>query len=365
MKSIALVLAVCCFALTSQAQYNNDSLQSCIANFSEELYNTVAYYKNGSISLTITVEGKPVIEERFTNSTIREDSPSNIYRAASITKTFTATLLMILVDEKVVSLDDKVEQYLPEINQLRAYDTKNPITFKQLASHTSGLEMYPGLASASKGGLSEWENIVLKAIPETRIEARTGDQFIYSNMGYAVLGLALSKAANKPYTQLIQEKIIAPLQLEHTFFEIPASHLSQLNIGATQKKIALQELTDWGYGIPNGGIYSSPADIITLSNAILSGNIISEQSKELMFTNHTNQAFGYGIGFFVFDDDLNKEYILHSGSTDGYTGVIAINKEYNIHVAILSNFRDKNLDWENKAVPLIDEIINTSFPIKD
>ena len=109
---------------------------------------------------------------------------------------------------------------------------------------------------------------------------------------------------------------------------------------ATQQQVrhrsaAEKGLGDWGYGIPNGGIFSTPKDVVALSRAIVTGKLVSKHSRDMMWTNETSASWGYGLGFFVLDDEANKDYVFHSGSTDGYSCVLAVNKKYIVFVGLI------------------------------
>ncbi|HXD93974.1 MAG TPA: serine hydrolase domain-containing protein, partial [Bacteroidia bacterium] len=121
---------------------------------------------------------------------------STIFRIGSITKSFTTVLMLKLIEEGYFKLNDPIEKYVPEIKNLQGYTDSTKITFKQLASHTSGLEREPSRQDLSFGSTSEWEHKLLKAIPETKFALKPNTAMLYSNIGYGILGLAISRAAN-------------------------------------------------------------------------------------------------------------------------------------------------------------------------
>ena len=107
---------------------------------------------HGSISVAIVKNDKVIWAGAFGYTTRDKDiaaDTNTIYRIGSITKTFTATVLMQLVEEGKVKLDDPVEKYVPEIKSLQGYSDNTIITLRQLASHTSGLKREPDMRGAS------------------------------------------------------------------------------------------------------------------------------------------------------------------------------------------------------------------------
>jgi CubicO group peptidase (beta-lactamase class C family) len=98
------------------------------------------------------------------------------------------------------------------------YDHAPPITLFQLATHTSGLASEPeDLAVYVKGPVSTWEQTLIAALPHVHYQCEPGTQYFYSNVGYAILGATLSRAAGQPYTAYVPEHIFAPLGMTHTY----------------------------------------------------------------------------------------------------------------------------------------------------
>ena len=91
------------------------------------------------------------------------------------------------------------------------YPTDHPITLRELASHTGGLVREPELEGAAAGPMDQWEQRIFASIPTTRVQSAPGSQYSYSNIGYGILGLTVSHAANRPFMVLVIEDIFDPL----------------------------------------------------------------------------------------------------------------------------------------------------------
>jgi CubicO group peptidase (beta-lactamase class C family) len=131
--------------------------------------------------------------------------------------------MMLLVQDGTIGLDESVAKYLPEIKQLKWKEGSDSreITFRELASHTGGLAREPGLWNAAAGPIGEWENKVLRSIPTTDVTFPPGTKFSYSNIGYGILGPALSRAAHEPFMQMVENGIFKPLHMTSSFYIIP------------------------------------------------------------------------------------------------------------------------------------------------
>jgi CubicO group peptidase (beta-lactamase class C family) len=257
---------------------------------------------------------------------------STIYRIGSISKTFTAYLMMLLVQDGTIRLDEPVAKYLPEIKQLKwkeGIDTSE-ITFGELASHTGGLEREPGLRDAAAGPISEWENKVLSSIPTTDVIFSPGTKFSYSNIGYGILGLALSRAAHKPFMQMVEERIFKPLHMTSSFYIIPAGYEGRVAVGYHRSgpggkpdgEMAKAEYAGRGYKVPNGGIYTTAGDLARFIMAQYSdSDRLARKYREMMQTIQTpgGEKDGYGFGLSVIYTGDGSKIAGHDGSVAGYT----------------------------------------------
>lgn len=255
-----------------------------------------------------------------------------VYRIGSITKQFTALMLLQLVERGTVRLSDPVEKYFPEVNRIQGRSpAAPPITLVQLATHTAGLAVEPDeFQKYIVGPVNQWESILLTALPHTRYVNEPGSKFSYSNIGYAILGVALARAAKQPYTQYVQENIFQPLGMTHTAFELTDAmkpHLAagfDIDNGNVDATVPRREHQGRGYKVPNGGAYTTIGDLAAfvsfeLGNGpetILKKDHLEENFERLIAAN-PNLTGGYGVGFETFrrGDLLGFG---HSGAVVGY-----------------------------------------------
>jgi CubicO group peptidase (beta-lactamase class C family) len=320
---------------------------------------------HGSMSVAILKNDRVIWSRAFGYVNSKTDTPAdttNIYRIGSITKTFTATLLMQLAEEGKVKLDDLVENYVPEIKNLVGYADYGKITFRQLASHTSGLNREPGLRDADVGPLDEWENKVLASIPQSSFNSKAGEQFLYSNIGYAILGLALERVSGVPYLQMVKERIFTPLHMNDSFFALPEDKRSLLveglannDKGQVNTKLPLREIAGRGYRVPNGGIFTTPNDLAKFVAAMEGKtNLLTAKSLRQM---QSIPAGGknYGLGLMIIN---NRQFnvIGHNGSVPGYTSQFLIDQDSGYAVIIMRNYNFGSTDLERAALGLLKEL---------
>ncbi|HTI07698.1 MAG TPA: serine hydrolase domain-containing protein [Puia sp.] len=355
MKEKALfIVSTFIYALIAPYQYcsgqegSGDS--SVITHFGKRLSSDIKKDDvHGSISGAIIKNGKVIWAGAFgyviRDKDIAADT-STIYRIGSITKTFTATILMQLVEERKVKLDDSVEKYLPEIKSLKGYSDKTIITFRQLASHTSGLRREPGMPGASLGPVDQWESKLLSSIPYTSFKSSPGTHYQYSNIGYALLGLALERVSGVPYIQMVQQRIFTPLHMYNTFFSVPENKMAELAEGFVnlKKKVkdkinknpSLQRVLDnplGGYTVPCGGIYSTPLDLAKFVIALMGKTLLlqPESLSAMQIIPPGGRYYGLGLMLARYG---KLDFIGHGGLVQGYISQFSI-EQHNVYAGIL------------------------------
>ena len=283
-----------------------------------------------------------------------------IYRIASITKEFTVTILLQLADEGKVRLDDPAEKYVPEVSSIPGYSNHTRFTLQQLASHLSGLNREPDLSGASVGPVDQWESKVLACIPHMSFNSRPGDQFLYSNVGFALLGLALERASGTPYVQLVQQRIFIPAHMDNSFFIVPDDKRGRLAQGLDNERGAVntegpaRTVDGMGYRVPNGGIWSTPSDLGRFVIALMSGKLLQPASIRLMLT-VPNNGKNYGMGAMIMHD-RGVGMFGHNGSDPGYTSQLTIEPVSGYAVILLRNYNTGNTNLRDFTWRLIEDL---------
>lgn len=370
MKWILLTILFFCYigcdkTIDSDKDAPANDLEAIINQFESQLKSDLTKDSlGGSISAVIIRENKVIWSKAFGFAN-RENlaDTTTIYRAGSISKSFTAFLMMQLMDEGIIKLDDPVELYLPEIRKLLGYSDSTKITFLQLASHTSGLSREPQLENADSGPIDEWERKLVASIPTTYFISTPGTKYSYSNIGFGILGLALSRAAGKPFMQLVQEKIFVPLEMKHSFYVIPDELEETLAVGmegGPSEKIDTEspkaEHNGRGYKVPNGGIYSTPNDLARFMISNLGYSLIlKKESLDFMQTEKGPEPNKYGVGFMIFHND-QVSIVGHNGKLPGYTSQFAFEKHSKFGVILMRNYSWGATDLDKASFILLSKL---------
>ena len=369
----AAALAACALALAaaSPARAQFTDFEAALARFDAEVAAGVAEDAAGAVSVAV-FEGERVIWSKGWGwADIENRVPADaatIGRTGSISKSFTAVLMMELVERGLIGLDDPVADHLPEI-----LDLKDPpadpatITFRQLASHTAGLEREPGLEGAASGPIQRWEEKVLASIPTTGFLTPPGTEYSYSNIGFGMLGLALSRAADQPFMELVERLIFGPLGMDDSFFVLQdPDHIARMSVGYSRSREtsdgsaerATREHFGRGYKVPNGGVYSTVADLATFAAAVMGrtpARILGPESRRELLTPQP-PAEEYGLGFSVREVE-GVELAGHGGSVAGYQAYLVFDPGSGLGVAVL-----KTTGYSPPAEELLVELVGAMGP---
>lgn len=283
-----------------------------------------------------------------------------IYRTGSISKSITAVLLADLFEDDVLQLDGPVVAVLPEVAEFRdAPASGEPVTFRQLASHTAGLIREPELQGAAAGPIEDWGHKILLSIPHTRYFTAPGTEYSYSNIGYGVLGYALQRVMGVPFIELIQTRIFDPLGMRSSTFIIEPELSRRLATGFANRSAAdgeasqsdaelpAREHRGRGYKVPNGGVYSTVSDLATLAAAVMGRSeheLLLPATRAQMMRAQTPASSGeaYGLGFAIDEvtlaDGSIVTFVGHGGSVAGYTAYLVFEPDSGYGTVLLRNY---------------------------
>ncbi len=341
-----LALAGLIFAGPARAQFT--PFEAAIAEFDAEVARGVAEDAAGCVSVAVFVGDRVIWTKGYGWADIENGiacTESTIGRTGSISKSFTAVLMMQLVERGIFALDDRVAEYLPDLEKLADPPAGSaPITFRMLASHTSGLIREPNLEGAASGSIYRWEEKILESILHTSFKTAPGTEYSYSNIGFGILGLASSRAAGVPFMRLMEEQIFKPLGMTSSTFIINTPELAErLSVGyereasgAVSAEQATREHFGRGYKVPNGGIYSTVGDLARFAAALMGESrvqILSAESRAEVFTPQAPAAY-YGLGFDIREENGMK-LAGHGGSVAGYNAYLVFDLNSKVGVAML------------------------------
>ena len=253
-------------------------------------------------------------------------------RIGSNTKTFTAVVILQLVQEGKITLDEPIETYLPGLIHGEGINSSK-ITVRQLLQHTSGLPEYNDKIGfedpfANRDVYYSQRDCLDVALSHPAL-FEPGSQFKYTNTNYLVLSLLAEKVTHRPLAEQITQRIIEPLGLSHTYFPGPGEQ----NIRGTHpqgyernSQGQLEDITrmDPSVATGAGAMISTPTELNKFLQAILDGTLLNQDSiaemQKTVDTDHPELGMnGYGLGIFSLPLSCGGEAWGHTGGLFGYT----------------------------------------------
>ncbi len=264
-------------------------------------------------------------------------TPQTIYELGSITKQFTATLIMILVEQNELALDRHAADYLPELPK-----AWKAVTLRELLNHTSGIPNYTELPNFDRlmrepGSKQDLIDLVAKQ----KLDFEPGTSWKYSNTGYFLLGMIIEKVTGKPYAQVLKERILDPLDMTSTSMNDSSTLLKHRARGYAPAGDGWKnaEYVDMFWPFSAGAMVSNVLDLAKWVEAQGSPKLLSPASWEQMWT-PAKLAGGktepYGFGWSLGETNGIK-VIEHGGSIPGFSAMISRYPERDLAVIVLVN----------------------------
>jgi CubicO group peptidase (beta-lactamase class C family) len=268
------------------------------------------------------------------------NTPQTKFRVGSLTKQFTATVIMQLRERRLLELTDSVCKYLQPCPEAWM-----PVTIHHLLSHTSGVPGYPN----TKENPPPWTEARIAAIfRERSLEFRPGERAKYSDWGYYLLGLVIQKITGKGYEEVLQEQILAPLGMKDTGYDRSATILKQRAAGyrlnGSQRQNA--DYIDMNEPFSAGALYSTVEDLYQWDQALYSDTVLPQKALELMWT---PVLTNYGYGWWVSEPVPSaaspptwwglpgRLQICHSGGINGFVSEFLRFPNEHVTVIVLAN----------------------------
>ena len=302
----------------------------------DQFFDRLAEKNKAMGSLTITKDDKVLYDRSIGYGQINgtEKKPltaANRFRIGSITKMFTASMILQLVEEGKVKLTDPLDKFFPQVPNARK------ITIVQLLWHRSGIpnvkreQNAQGNVNTIPVTKDEMLALIVKAAPDFEPDTKRS----YSNSGYQLLGLILEKVTGKSYEEALKERITSKIGLANTYLatgNIDVSKneaLTYMNFGDGWKPVSE---THPSILFSAGAIVSTPSDLAKFIQALFDGKIVSKENLDQMKTIRDGEGAGMEAMMFA-----GKTFYGHTGGADNYGAVLAYLPEEKLALAYTTN----------------------------
>jgi len=331
------------------------------------LYQSLLLKKGFNGSILLAKNGEVVFEDYHGSINLKTKEPitaNTPFHVASVSKTFTATVILHLMEEGKIALEDPVEKYLP------SFPYKN-ITIKDLLTHRSGLPKYDHFMEDTrtiittvknkKGKLVKRRTTVKTPVQTTGIasnqdvlqfmitnrpalESLPNHRFSYCNTNYAMLALVIEKITQTPFPEYMLINVFKPLGMRNTYvFSIKdtGNYVPSYNYNNAPFKL---EKLDCIYGDKN--VYTTVRDLLLWDIALNQGTYVSTKTLELAYQPYSNEHRGnknYGLGWHLFINPPDPTIVYHNGWWHGNNAVFKRLIANSATVIILGNKFNRNI----------------------
>jgi CubicO group peptidase (beta-lactamase class C family) len=294
------------------------------------------------LALLVSRDGKIERAEGFGLSNVELQvpvKPETVFQSGSMGKQFTATAVMMLVEEGKVGLDDPLAKYFSD-----APPAWNEVTIRELLSHTAGFTDYPKKFNFRK----DWtEDELLKTVEKIPLAYPPGTKWDYSNLGYLTLGILIHRVTGEFYGDFLQERIFKPLDMQSTRIISEADIVPNRAAGYRLVKGELKN-QEWVAPAINttadGSLYFNVLDLAKWDAALYTEKLLKRSSLETMWTpvklkSGEPNKDGYGFGWFI-EDRHGHRVVSHDGAWQGFQTTIARYVDDQLTVVMLTNLAE-------------------------
>lgn len=320
-----------CFLLIFTLFPQSGATQTFDRDKLDALFDLIESKEQGMGSLSIFKDGQEVYQRSIGYENVENEVPASVgtkYRIGSISKSFTAAIILQLVEEGKLTLDGKLSDYFPQM------PNASKITVEHLLRHRSGLYNFtnsPAYFEYMQSPKSKAE--LLDIFIEHGTVFEPDEKFEYSNTNYVLLAYMIEEVEGRAFGKVFEERITLKLGLANTYYggKIGARPSEAQSYRMNE---GWQLATETDMSIPSGAgaIVSTPTELNKFFDALFNGQIINEQSLEKM----TKVVDGYGMGLFQIPF-YERKAMGHNGGIDGFQSNASYFESDGVGVAYVTN----------------------------
>ena len=257
----------------------------------------------------------------YANRSSRERlNTQSVFQIASISKTITATAVIMLAQDSLIDLSSPVSRYLQGFPYSR-------VTVEMLLNHKSGLADYTKFCFGSWKDLSrpmsneDMLSIMIRRRPRSYMAA--GHNYRYCNTNYALLACIVERVTGEGFASWVRRNIFVPVGMENTFFATEADKMKnhQNKTRGYSGQSLPEETTNFLDGVlGDKGVYSTVEDLLKFDRALTAGFLVSPQWEGKVYKNYTDTVHPYGYGWRIYEGYKDRMVVYHNGWWHGYKG---------------------------------------------
>ncbi|HSI70329.1 MAG TPA: serine hydrolase [Gillisia sp.] len=327
------------------AQEKSQQIENLLSKYHE--------YEQFNGSVLVADNGEVIFKDGYGLANMEHNipnKPDTKHRLGSITKQFTAALVLQLVELGKLDLQEPISTYLPDYEGPAA----NVVTIHHLLTHSSGIPSYtsfPGFFRDQSRDPSSPKDFV-KTFADSTLQYTPGEKFLYNNSGYFLLGHIIEEVTGKTYEQVLQENILDPLDMKDTGYDHHSRILKNRASGYQKRGNNYENAPYLDMSLPYaaGSLYSTVEDMYKWDRSLNTNQILKEESRDLMFRPHIAAGDShYSYGWMIDKIPVGKtrdsvNIIGHGGGINGFNTLILRFPEEEDLIVLLNNTGGTNLN---------------------
>jgi CubicO group peptidase (beta-lactamase class C family) len=258
---------------------------------------------------------------------------NTIYRIGSLSKPFTATVILKLAENNALTLQDKLSKYVP------GFPHGDSITIEHLLTHSSGIKDYlevKAVQQLTDDAPPVSIDTLIGYFKDEPLTMRPGEKFSYSNSNYILLAYIIEKTTGEKFEHAVRQYIFEPLQMNHSGFDFKNLLNSNKSMGFNSLKHNYTDTIidfDSTYAPGCGSMYTTAMDLYKFYKGLYRGLIIRDSTRDQMFI---PRKWKYGYGWFAYTL-YGKKCISHAGGVPGFYANLQFFPDDDVFIALLSN----------------------------
>lgn len=318
-------------------------------------------------AVIVTDEGRTVYAAGQGLADVEAKRPitaDTVFRMGSITKQFSAAIILQLASEGKLSLDDKLSKFLPDYPKPGA-----DATVAQLLNHTVGVQSYtaiPGFMAGDAPAKAVTTEQLIAMFKDMPSPSKPGEKYEYNNSGYVLVGAVIEKVTGKPWHEVVEERIARPLGLKSVRYGVLENETANMATGYTRREGKVTPAKPIHMSIPHaaGALIGTVEDLARWNSALHGGKVIPSAWHAKMVTptklpDGTIEQYGFGIGN---RDVRGRKAVGHGGGIFGFSTDSVYLPDEDLFVAVFTNSDEPQTDPAMVMLKLAALAVGDPFP---
>lgn len=367
LKTIFTTIFIFCFLIACQAQTSKASKQKVSASVEKRIDAIFKHYSSldsPGVALAVLQNGKTIFLKGYGSANLEHRIPINPkttkFNIGSTSKQVTVFAVLLLAEQKKLSMDDDVRRHIPEL-----HDFGQKITLRHLAYHTSGIRselQLLAMAGWTPGDVMTRQNVLEMIYRQKELNFKTGEKSSYSNSGYTLLSEIVERVSGQTFAEFARQNIFEPLGMNQTSFlshhQNVVSNMAYAYADSQNGRWKIN--SNFGYS-GSTGVFTTASDFtkwaLNFKNPKVGSKKIIEEMNTLGKLNN-GETFGFAMGQFI-EEYRGLKHIQHGGASGGYISYLGRFPDQDFNIMLMGN--SSSINARGTSLQVADVLLEKQF----